>query len=110
MKPNPGFWDIVETTAEYTTVRIVEVIRCNATGEVRERESTMFWWHRDDALGTFIWSGGNFACDCNRAMFFADAKGEPDPNVECANGAFSVQIKNAKTGEVFYDELEDCNT
>lgn len=107
MKPDPNAFDIVETMAEYTIVKTIEVICCNATGEIRERASTMFWWHRDDALGTFIWSDGNFACDCNRAMFFADAKGEPDPNVECSHGAYSVQIKNSKTGEVIYEDFEE---
>jgi hypothetical protein len=31
--------------------------------------------HDDEEFGEFIWSEGNYACDCNRSMFFADARG-----------------------------------
>lgn len=29
---------------------------------------------------TFLWSDGNYSCDCNRALFFADANGEARPS------------------------------
>ena len=88
------------------TLKIVEAIRCNATGEIRERESSIQWFKGDDGPHTFWWSDGNAACDCNRAAFFADMGGEPDPNVDCSHGLFAVRLKNWKTGEVFYDEFE----
>lgn len=34
----------------------------------------------DDDVFVYLWSdGGNFSCDCNRASFFARARGEPEP-------------------------------
>lgn len=100
-------WVVVEAREDHTTLKIIEAIRCNATGEIRERESCIYWWHRDDGPHTFIWSDGNFSCDCSRAQFFAAAAGEPDPNISCSDGLFSVRLTNWKTGEVFYDEFED---
>lgn len=43
----------------------------------------------------FIWSEGNFACDCNRALFFARAKDGPhatDPNHPCGEDRFTVRL------------------
>lgn len=110
MKFNLADWTVLDACEDHTTLKIIEAIRCNATGETRERESCIFWWHRDKGPHLYNWEDGNFSCDCNRAMFFADAAGEPDPDVPCSDGLFSVRLRNAKTGEVFYDEFEDCNT
>ena len=33
--------------------------------------------HED--LGEFMWTDGNYSCDCNRALFHARARGAPDP-------------------------------
>lgn len=33
----------------------------------------------------FQWTDGNFGCDCNRALFFARAGKEPDPEIKCGH-------------------------
>jgi hypothetical protein len=51
------------------------------------------------------WSDGNYACDCNRGLFFARAVGEEDPDVECGEVVYKIDcIKDAETGEVLYTE------
>lgn len=79
-------------------------VRNNATGEVRV-DKTHAW--EDDEIGSseYIWSEGNFSCDCNRSLFFArSAGGKPDPSeATCGDDAFSVRIKDA-TGTVLYED------
>lgn len=78
-------------------------IKDTLTGEVRN--------HRDEYLLTkgepfepYMWEEGNYSCDCNRGMFFASVKGEPDPDMPCNSAAprFSVHIE--VDGEVLYSE------
>ena len=38
----------------------------------------------------FIWIDGNFACDCNRGLFFANAAGEHDPDCDCGHERYRV--------------------
>jgi hypothetical protein len=39
----------------------------------------------------FMWQEGNYSCDCNRALFFARASGDPDPEPRpCGDIAFRV--------------------
>jgi hypothetical protein len=53
----------------------------------------------------FIWSDGNFSCDCNRALFFARAVDEPDPDLECGQSQYRVNwIRNDETGNIIYEE------
>jgi hypothetical protein len=33
----------------------------------------------------FMWTEGNFACDCNRALLIAREQGLPDPDRPCGN-------------------------
>jgi len=41
----------------------------------------------------YMWSEGNYACDCNRALFFARANGEPDPKILwCSRGKYRVKV------------------
>lgn len=43
----------------------------------------------------YLWTEGNWACDCNRALAFARAAGEPDPEPRpCGSVAFrAVSIR-----------------
>lgn len=54
----------------------------------------------------FIWSEGNFSCDCNRHLFFERASGrDPAPGSDtCGDGAYRVTITDPDTGRVWYDE------
>jgi hypothetical protein len=63
-----------------------------------------------DFDGDFIWSEGNFSCDCNRNLFFEreclgakDDEGRADDR-ECGQEAFLVRITSNATGEVLYED------
>lgn len=92
-------------------VPITVLIRDNSTGEIVE--------HADDALvadgvdddefgcgaSLYLWTDGNFACDCNRGAFFYEAKGIKDEDVECGDTSYSVKI--LRDGMVIYDEFSE---
>ena len=65
-------------------------------------------WQQVD-FNDYIWSEGNFACDCNRESFFLQWHGEStkDDIDECGDDRFSVRLSDADTGEVLYDEFEN---
>lgn len=54
------------------------------TGESRIYLDTS-WIVDDDDLNDYIWSEGNYSCDCNRYLFFARANGEEriDEEISC---------------------------
>ncbi len=61
----------------------------------------------DENPGYYVWSDGNYGCDCNRRLFFARAAGEEaDWDGECSKGFYSVRLRNKKTGRVFYSEFD----
>ena len=78
-------------------------IRRNETGETRKYEYEYPW------DGDYIWTDGNYSCDCNRRLFFGYAAGEKgeDIETECGKGAFSIRIWDA--GEIVYDEFGSAN-
>jgi len=60
----------------------------NATGETRTIESEEYG---DLAQAHFIWSEGNYGCDCNRFLFFHDfPEGVESPS--CDDNLFSVEL------------------
>lgn len=79
-------------------------IRRNADNVVRCYEGLD--WHEDSDYPAFIWEEGNFACDCNRASFFARAIGEDDPDRSCGMEAFSVRITDFE-GKEFYSDFDE---
>lgn|SRR5687768_1587123 len=86
---------------EFTSVNVE--IRRNSDGVVR-RYVDEHW------LSDFIWSEGNYACDCNRHLFFERAGGnepysDPDyPNPDdCTDGGYSVRITD-NAGSVLYQD------
>jgi hypothetical protein len=44
-------------------------IRNNETGEVRMYRTEITWHEHAE----FLWTDGNFGCDCNRAIFLTGA-------------------------------------
>ena len=59
-----------------------------------------------DMPSTYIWEDGNYSCDCNRRRFFARANDEDkDLDRPCGYDRYSVRLRNAKTGRVYYDEF-----
>lgn len=83
-------------------------IRLVDTGEVRrfrevQRVGPAGW-------SDYIWSEGNYACDCNRFMFFERAVGnEPHPGESrCGDDRFCIdRIVRVDTGMLLYSESED---
>ena len=65
-------------------------IKNNKTNEVVNFQDEI-----DDEGDTFIWTDGNYSCDCNRFLFFEWAKGnKPEWNDgECGKSGYSVNIK-----------------
>lgn len=90
----------------YTEEKIDVLIRNNDTGEVVLYEDDGYF----DEYGSFhdfIWSEGNYSCDCNRALFFFRSKNMLDPeNNDCGEKLYSIRITKKSTCEVLYDEFD----
>lgn len=71
------------------------------TGETRTYVCEHPWEQHSD----FLWSEGNFGCDCNRALFFARAAGEDDDiDLPCGETRFRVRITGPNGKELYRDE------
>lgn len=67
-------------------MKFVIAITHVATGETRYHDDDFDWPSEDRFV--FMWTEGNYSCDCNRELFFGRAGGEPDPpedENECGN-------------------------
>jgi hypothetical protein len=63
-------------------------IRNNETGEVRIHNDTLNW---DDEACEYMWTDGNYGCDCNRHLFFERSAGrEPDEDRPCGDSKYSA--------------------
>ena len=81
-------------------IKIIVKIRKNRTGEIRDYETEgLLDCEYESKLSTFIWSDGNFSCDCNRSNFFGEDE-------DCSDGKYSINIVNPKNGEIVYQEYE----
>ena len=58
---------------------------------------------------SFNWEEGNFACDCNRKLFFARALGKEldldDEDLTCSEGKYRVKIFDLE-GQLLYEDEE----
>ena len=63
------------------------LLRKNSTGEVREIDGGE--WHE---ASEFLWTEGNFSCDCNRAILFERAVGKEidDDESVCGYTAYTA--------------------
>jgi hypothetical protein len=82
-------------------------IRKQATGEIRRHVDEYPW------QGDYIWSEGNYACDCNRHLFFERAAGhEPyddeDYEGKCGDEAYVIRIDDENGNELYRDESWQC--
>ena len=95
-------FDITRTDKDGSPwVKILVYIRNNMTGEVRKHDDEV-WWD-GDYPSDYMWSEGNYSCDCNRYLFFQRAKGESEDNVpHCGENMYSVNIVNPKNGASLY--------
>lgn len=80
-------------------------IRRNSDGVIAVHKDLWDWFdnyqHPD-----FIWSDGNFACDCNRSDFFAQALGLEEGTYDdgCGSEKYSVRV-TGPDGAVLYEDF-----
>lgn len=90
-------------------VECIAEIRNNETGEIRRYSTDEILATGEDHPSVFIWKEGNFACDCNRLLFFKRANQEEsdeDWDEQCSDGKFSVNLINAANGMYYYREFK----
>jgi len=75
------------------------------TGETRIYHDDLEWEDEDRSC-TFLWSEGNYACDCNRSLHFqwAAGLGTRDYETECGDERYFVRILDRETGAVLYED------
>lgn len=102
----------------------IVTIRRNSDGKIVtfKDEHALPWWTDPDIdegepyLNFYIWSDGNYACDCNRSLFFDENANEGiDPSKEedqynhgnstrhCSDGKYYVEIRSLD-GELLYQD------
>lgn len=86
-------------------IDIIAEIRENETGIVKEYEMLNCISQDDGYEVRYIWSDGNYGCDCNRHMFFDRVDGRQEEDYECSDGLYSVRVRNKETGLVIYSEF-----
>lgn len=91
-------------TIGHSWTDIEVAIRNVHTGEVRVHHDSGRIM-ADGSFWDFMWADGNYACDCNRALFFARAGNEPDVDIDCGDSMFQiVSIVESATGRLLYTE------
>lgn len=100
---NPGFGLAFRHDREAEPRFLATVtLKDSLTGEVRVTTTEV---NSLDPRDEFIWSEGNCSCDCTRAVYFAKAAGNADPDLPCSNGRYLVRIE--AEGSVLHDEIEE---
>ena len=78
----------------------VEIISV-ADGSLRKYHDPDAW----DDISEYMWSDGNYGCDCNRSLFFARAAGiEPEHADKCGDSAYLVRITDDAGKELYADD------
>lgn len=84
---------------------IIAQIRRNADGVVRDYTMDSNWYEGSEGDSSFLWGDGNFACDCNRNLFFCRAADEDEPlDRHCGSDRFSVRIFDKKKEKILYQD------
>jgi len=91
-------------------VEVIAEIRENNTGEVREYSchEILDVNGNETFPDVFNWEENNNSCDCNRRVYFKRANDElkdSDWDIDCSDGLYSVNLKNAKDGVIYYKEF-----
>lgn len=87
------------------TVHITEV----ATGETVKHHCTTEL--NENGPFIYLWTDGNYGCDCNRELFFNRCKGvELDlMSTECGTSRYQIKMILDSDGSVIYDDKEGDN-
>ena len=84
-------------------------IRQNSDGLERKKTEPEYgeWEDNEDGHTEFLWSDGNYACDCNRELFWKRIAKEPDDerDVECGCTKYSVKLTD-KSGNILYSDYD----
>lgn len=113
-----GTWEITlhephpsDPSHQDVWVGIVARIRDNHTGEVRSHVCDELW-----PVTNYMWTDGNYGCDCNRGIFFRRAgqedddppdKDEEEETSRCGTGRYSVRLINPVDGKVIHSEFDE---
>lgn len=77
-------------------------IKDEQTGETRiykdDYEYDAEWTAEGTNATLFIWEEGNYACDCNRRLFFGRVNCEELTDTPCGEARYSVIGYNRETG------------
>lgn len=83
---------------------------------IRVSDGRMAIWHEDydttkheRDTAQFCWQEGNFACDCNRHMFFEEADGREDDDIPCSHGLYIVPALVWDDGQVMMVDLVEAD-
>ena len=84
---------------------IVAIITDTTTGEVAWYfETGNFEPDENGFDDTYLWSEGNWSCDCNRSIMFHAARGSDDScDRPCGSGRYRVKIVGLD-GTVLYED------
>lgn len=83
-----------------------------STGEIRtyieedegDHDEKTRNWRLDEGGDIYLWSEGNYSCDCNRALFFARAAGEDEPDEPCGDSAYRLISLRQNGIEIYREE------
>ena len=78
-------------------------LRKNDTGEERDYRDTYPDDYLDEGI-EYLWNEGNYACDCNRELFWCRLEGKDDPNSPCSDDRFDV-VSVTENGKPFPLEI-----
>ena len=77
-------------------------LRDTRDGYIRVISDTGYPSIDGDPFSAFIWSEGNYLCDCNRSLFLYD---DEDKKLPCGEGTIVIdKIVKCDTGEILYRE------
>jgi len=77
-----------------------------SSGIVR-REIVDLDWEADSQ--EFMWTEGNYSCDCNRALFWSRAGGEEDIEQDCGNVTYPIRATDDAGKVLFQDSHWDIH-
>lgn len=87
-------------------MKVIVHIRNNETGEIRDH-ATDLPTDEDGKPWLWQWQEDGYSCDCNRGIFFGeDWQDEVYTPACCVEGGYNVQIVEAFSDKVIYDEFD----
>lgn len=90
-------------------MKIIARIKETSTGKTRDYYDHLSL-NDDGTPNIFNWEENNYACDCNRSLFWFRAIGEEESEgAECPCGSerYLVNLIDLTTNEIIYKEYDD---